>query len=149
MERIERARSMPDPSSASPILPSPGVTRLLEITPWLVIGRVEYGSRASLLEIVRTKELEIKSKIEKAEKESRRGDRQGETKSRGDTRKRETDGRGRIGRYIEEQERALEQEILEIKKESLSERNRIATIATGRTDEAVKFIVSRIEAKES
>jgi len=104
---------------------------------------------ASLLEIVRTKELEIKSKIEKAEKEAEEAIAKARRRAEEILESAKQMGEEESARYIEEQERALEQEILEIKKESLSERNRIATIATGRTDEAVKFIVSRIEAKES
>ncbi len=102
---------------------------------------------ASLLEIVRRKEIELKSKTENAAKEAEEAIAKARRRAEEIIESAKRKGEEESARYIEEQQAALEREIQEIKEKSLYERNRISSIAAGRIDEAVELIISRIAAK--
>ncbi|MDH7509703.1 MAG: V-type ATPase subunit subunit G family protein [Methanolinea sp.] len=101
----------------------------------------------SLLEVVRTKELELKSRIEKAEKEAEETIAQARRRAGEIVESARQRGEDESGRFIGEQEKALEQEIREIRERSLQDRKRVSAIAAERVDKAVELVLGRIVAK--
>jgi len=102
---------------------------------------------SSLLEIVRKKELEIKSRTEKATKEAEEAIALARKRAEEIMDSARLRGEEESSRYLEQQQKVLEQEILEIKERSLSERQRISLAAAERIGEAAELVLSRIEAK--
>lgn len=101
----------------------------------------------SLLEVVRNKELELKSRIEKATKEAEETIAQARRRADEILESARQKGEEESSRFIGEQEKALDQDIRKIRERSLLERKKVVANAGERTGKAVELILGRIIAK--
>lgn len=101
----------------------------------------------SLLEVVRNKELELKSRIEKATKEAEETIAQARKRAEEILESARQKGEEESLRFIEEQEKALDQEIRKIRERALLDRKQVVATAGERIDKAVELILGRIVEK--
>ncbi|HOS81535.1 MAG TPA: V-type ATPase subunit subunit G family protein [Methanolinea sp.] len=102
---------------------------------------------SSLLEVVRKKELELKSRIEKATKEAEETIAQARRRAEEILESARKRGEEESSRFMGEQEKAMDQEIREIRESSLLERKQVSARAGEQIDKAVELIIGRIVAK--
>lgn len=99
---------------------------------------------SSLLEMVRVKELELKSMCDNASKDAEKLVASAHEKARAVTDEADVRGKAESSRYIEEQQQLLEHELEGMRGKSLKDQEALKESALRRLDDAVRTIVNRV-----